>query len=135
METPYTSRIKHSPSDQHCLLNLNYHRIDEVKEDTPETLIGEIRLTKHGSVRKQQRGFKTGDINMIVQCGTMIGDDQVFLSNKDVDREICSLRLKIKKLDRLRNRKVVIKGDSVVTCYPCNPSEIKRLQRRTCQKD
>jgi hypothetical protein len=135
METTTISNSVHSFHDQHCLSHINYHRIERNKDDTPETLMADIKSTKHGSVRCQQRGFKTGDINIIAQCGTMIGDDQVFLSNKDADREIRTLRQKIKKIDRLRNRKVVIVGKSLVTCYPCNSSEIKRIKHRSCQKD
>ncbi len=134
METTTISDSVHSTHDQHCLSHINYHRIDKNNDDAPETLMADIKFTKHGSVRCQQRGFKTGDISIIAQCGTMIGDDQVFLSNKDADREIRILRQKIKKIDHLRNRKVVIVENSLVTCHPCNSSEIKRLKHLTCQK-
>ena len=135
METTTSSDNTHERPNGHRLSQKFYHRIDETKDDAPETLIADLSLTKHGSVRRQQRGFKTGDINMIVQCGTMIGDDQVFLSSKDVDREIRFLKRKIKKIDRLRNRIVVISGNSVVTCYPCKSPKIKGLKRRRRHKN
>lgn len=99
-----------------------------------QTPIFSIDLTKHGAIRMQQRGFKNEDINIIAQCGTDIGDHEVFMRSKDVDREILYLKKMIKKIDRLRNRKIVIAGNSLVTCYSCNSNEVKRLRRLASQK-
>jgi hypothetical protein len=93
-----------------------------------------IDYTKHGLQRMSQRNFKDEDINIITHCGTYIGDDAVFMSNKDADLEISSLIELIKKIDRLRNKKIVIKGGALVTCYSCRPREVKRLQRRSRDK-
>jgi hypothetical protein len=90
--------------------------------------------TKHGSERMSQRNFQDEDIDLIAHCGTYIGDDAVFMSNKDVDLEIRSLNELIKRIDRLRNKKIVIKGGALVTCYSCRPREVKRLQRRSRDK-
>jgi hypothetical protein len=90
--------------------------------------------TKHVSERMQQRSFKNADIDLIAHCGTYIGDDEVFLSNKDADREIRFLKELIKKLDRLRNKKIVVRNNALVTAYPCQKSELGRIRRRSCQK-
>lgn len=90
--------------------------------------------TKHALERKQQRSFKNADIDLIAQCGTYIGDDEVFLSNKDADREIRLLKEQIKKLDRLRNKKIVVKNNALVTAYPCRKKDLDRIRRLTCQK-
>ena len=91
-----------------------------------------LEFTKHGSIRNQQRGFKTGDTDIIAWLGTTIGDDQIFMSNKDADREIRLLKGLIKTIDRIRNRKFVIKGNKIVTCHHCNKSNVKRFRHRKC---
>jgi len=92
-----------------------------------------FEYTKHGLARMQQRGFKAADIDLIAHCGTYFGDHEVFFTNKDADREIKSLKKMIKKLDRLRNRKIVIKNNAIVTCHPCEQKEVKRLKHLSCQ--
>ncbi len=90
--------------------------------------------TRHLSERMQQRSFKEADIDLIVHCGTYIGDEEVFLSNKDADREIRQLKAQIKRLDRLRNRKIILKNNALVTAYPCEKRELNRIRRLSCQK-
>jgi hypothetical protein len=90
--------------------------------------------TKHVSERMQQRSFKNEDIDLIAHCGTYIGDHEVFLSNKDADQEIRLLKELIKKFDRLRNTKIVVKNNALVTVYPCEKRELNRIRRLSCQK-
>lgn len=123
-------------------------------------------ITKHAQARMQQRSFSETDISTIARCGTIITDQEILLTNKDVQREVGLIRSEIKslermikhsrvascgtqlpeeqsascikvyelrqqiiQLERLRNRKIVINGNRVVTCYHCSPSELKRISR------
>jgi hypothetical protein len=43
--------------------------------------------------------------------------------------EAAYLRQQIKVIERLTDRKVVISGNSVITCYPCSKSELKRISK------
>ena len=73
--------------------------------------------SRHAEMRMQQRGFRKGDIELIVGLGTRVSDDAYLLRRQDVDREIDVRRREIQALDRLRDRKVVVVDDTVVTCY------------------
>ena len=76
-----------------------------------------IARTKHGEVRMQQRGFKNEDIDVIAQYGTETRDKVFLLRSKDVDEEIRRLKKQIKRLDRNRNRSIVMANDTLITCY------------------
>ena len=120
---------------EHDLLKNNYHKACKPNDQKHEALSANLEQTKHGAVRMQQRSFTEEDVNLIYQCGTMIGDDEFFMSNKDADREIRALKKGIKRIDRLRNRLVIVSGLSVVTSYRCSTSKLSRLRRRSCQKN
>ena len=82
----------------------------------------------------RQRGMKKGDANLICACGTQVDDEAWFLSNRDANREIEARKREIQILERLRNRKIVVCGDRVVTAYPSRPADQKRALRRARQK-
>jgi len=123
-------------------------------------------ITTHAQIRMQQRSFSESDLSTIARCGTVINDQEILLTNKDVEREASQIRVQIKsleprvkrsqvkrcgtkaatcasdsrteidclrqqivKLERLRNRKIVLNGSRVVTCYHCSKSELKRISR------
>lgn len=44
-------------------------------------------------------------------------------------QEISELRRQLANIDRLKNRKIVIDGNHVITCYRCSKSELKRISR------
>ena len=61
---------------------------------------------------------------------TQVAPDAYLLTDADVRREINRLKREIERLERYRNWKIVVAGESVVTCYPSCP----RDQRRTLRK-
>ena len=107
-----------------------------------------IRCTRHGESRMRQRGMKKGDDNLIWIHGTQIDDETFLLSNRDADREIGTLKREIETLkrrirackreietlERLRNRKVVVRLLRVVTAYPSRPVDQKRALRKARQR-
>ena len=82
-----------------------------------------VVYTRHAEKRMRQRGMRTGDIALVLACGTQIDDDSYLLRERDAARAI-------EALQRLRNRKVVVSGGAVVTAYPSRPSHRKRALRR-----
>lgn len=46
-----------------------------------------------------------------------------------IAQEISSLKRELTNIDRLINRKIVIDGNQVITCYRCSKSELKRISR------
>lgn len=116
-------------------------------------------LSRHAETRMRQRGMRPSDLDLILHFGSVIdGDilDVYFLKNKDVQREIDRLNGEIRRqeqsrspcartdperetrrlkhvihmLERLRSRKLVVAGRTVVTCYHSHRKDQKRMLRR-----
>lgn len=88
-------------------------------------------LSRHAEVRARQRGIRESDIPVIVAAGTPVDDDSVFLSARDVDREVQRRKREICALERLRGCRVVIEGQTVVTIYRPSSKTEKKLLRGT----
>ncbi len=86
--------------------------------------------SRHAETRMRQRGFRYSDLVCVLDHGSLIGDDTYFLSRKDVDREIRQHKREIQRLERLKNSKIVIKGETIVTCCRSHLRDQKRLLRR-----
>ena len=112
-------------------------------------------LSRHAEARMRQRGMRPCDLELIWRYGSAIGDDHevYFLKHKDAQREIDRLngeirrqarsqtpparmdreretrRLKreIQMLERLKGRKLVVAGGTVVTCYRSNRRDRERM--------
>ncbi len=52
---------------------------------------------------------------LIIELGTQVDDETWFMCNRDVSREIESLKREIHRLERLANCKVVMRGGRVIT--------------------
>ncbi len=96
--------------------------------------MSELMLSRHAETRMRQRGIGHADLDLIVQCGSEIGDDVFFLTRKDVDREIRRCKRKIQNLERLRGQKIVVADDTVVTCYKSRPDDQKTMFRRARER-
>jgi len=88
-----------------------------------------LRLSKHATNRVRQRGVRESDIPVIMNAGTPIGNDSVYLLSQDVDREIREHKQAIAKLERLRGCRVVIEDQTVVTVYRPSRKTGKKLLR------
>ncbi len=93
--------------------------------------MNEILMTAHAQRRKQQRGFREADIAIIYQTATQVAPDAYMLTRADAAREIEKRKREIQQLERLCGSKVVIEGDTVITCYHA----LKREQKRTMRKE
>lgn len=88
-----------------------------------------LMISKHATDRVRQRGVRESDIPVILDAGTPIGDDSVYLLSQDVDREIREHKQAIAKLERLRGWRVVIEGQTVITAYRPSSKIGKKLLR------
>ena len=93
-----------------------------------------LRYSTHAKLRTRQRGMRNGDVDLILDYGTQVDDEAWLLLDRDADRAIEFYKRQIQSVDRLRNRKVVVCGDHVVTAYPSRPADQKRTLRRGRQK-
>jgi len=82
----------------------------------------------------QQRGIRSGDVTLIVECGTRIDDETWLMLDRDVEREIERHKREIQALGRLKSTKVVMRGEQVITVYPSRRSDRKRTLRRGRRK-
>ena len=89
-----------------------------------------LKFSCHANERMRQRGLREDDIRFILRYGTQIDNAVILLSNKDTDREIRYRKREIQTFERLRNNKVVMANDTVVTCYHSIISDQKKTLRR-----
>ena len=90
--------------------------------------------TRHAETRTQQRAIRKADIRLIQEFGTPVDADTWLMRSRDVAREIENRKREIRTLSRLRNRKVVIRDERVITAYPSRPADQKRALRCGRQK-
>lgn len=90
----------------------------------------DLDITKHAVRRMQQRSISNADIDIILRYGEDIDGDGILMSNKAVEDAIRSLKSRIATVERLRNKKLVMDGDTLVTCYPCKTREGRRMKKR-----
>ena len=96
--------------------------------------MSDMIYTRHGRTRIQQRGFRGRDIRLIQEFGTPVDRNTWLMRRQDVAREIANRKREIQTLERLKNRKVVIRDERVITAYPALPADQKRALRRGRQK-
>ena len=94
----------------------------------------DIVYSRHAETRMQQRGIREEDIALIIGLGTQVDDETWFMRNRDVARGIQMLKRNIQLLERLANRKVVMRSGHVITAYPSRPADQKGTLRRGRQK-
>ena len=86
--------------------------------------------SRHAETRMQQRGIRAKDISLIIAMGTQVDDQTWIMRKRDVARGIGILKRAINVLERLANRKVVMRDGQVITAYPSRPADQKRTLRR-----
>lgn len=91
--------------------------------EAPTTL--RASLTHHAEVRVRQRGYREGDIPLILGCGTY-GNEAVVLTNADAEREIRDLKARIHRIERLRGTAVILANSAVVSVY--RPGRVRLRQ-------
>jgi len=85
-----------------------------------------LKITQHAQQRQSQRGFSRSNLALIYLFGETISDQEVFMTNREIDILTQELKSQLQKLDKLRNRKLVVDGSTVITGYCLN----KRAKRR-----
>ena len=78
----------------------------------------------HAQTRMRQRGLRKRDIKLIVDFGTRIAMTRT--SSVDKTSIVERRRREIQAFTRLRDHKVVVVDDTIVTCYRPHPSVRKR---------
>ena len=92
------------------------------------TIVDAHAVTRHGTERLRQRGYRRADLGLVLEEGTPAGN-AVLLTNRDVDERIAECRRLISQLERLRGTAVVLAGDRVLSVYRPNRRKLKRFLR------
>ena len=90
----------------------------------------EFDYTPHAEARMQQRGMRRGDETLILEFGTRIDDETWILLDRDVDQAMKDMKRMMQRLSHLSCRKVVMRGDRVITSYWSRPRDQTRTLRR-----
>lgn len=93
-----------------------------------QAAIEEPTLTRHGTERLRQRGYRKADLGLVLAVGTPTGN-AVVLTDRDVTQRIAEYRRLINRLERLRGSAVVLAGDRVLSVYRPRRSKLRRLLR------
>lgn len=88
-----------------------------------------IKYTRHGETRTQQRGISKRDILTVLEYGTPIDDGTVLLRRQDVAREVGRLKREIQALECNKDRKIVLADDEVITAYRSRRADQRRAFR------
>src|SRR5690606_13579846 len=94
-----------------------------------------LDLSRHAPALLWHRRSRVTDIDVILRCGSQIGDDVFFLCRQDDDREIRRIKREIQTLERLKHYKLVVAEDIRVTCYRSRSKDQKRMFRRSRAKN
>lgn len=76
-----------------------------------------VNPTRHARKRMCQRGFHTGDIDIIVELGTVVRPGLHVLRNRDAYTAIRECKHRIQTLERLRGSAVVVEDGALITCF------------------
>ena len=88
-----------------------------------------LQFTSHARSRMQQRGISERDVRLIVQFGSDVRRGLRLLRKQDIDKVLRQSTRKVRDLERLRNRAVVIEGQTIVTCYHLHGQAGRRALR------
>ena len=95
---------------------------------SPQTTVAAHALTRHGTERLRQRGYRKADLCVVLREGTPTGN-AVLLTDRDVEARIADCRRLIRQLERLRGTAVVLAGDRVLSVYRPSRRKLKRFLR------
>ena len=92
-----------------------------------------LSLTEHAVVRLSQRGLGADDIDLIMLLGSEAPDGYLVRDHDCAALEATLKRL-LDKVQRLKGKRVVVKGEHLVTAYHATAKEQRRLRRRAFER-
>jgi hypothetical protein len=89
-----------------------------------------LSKSDHATVRMAQRSVTNQQVNYIMTHGSNIDDNIVMITNKDFVRHEAALKAELKVLQKLKNKKLVVAGDVIITTYHSSKSDQKKAMKR-----
>ena len=90
-------------------------------------------FSHHASQRARQRSLREHDIDLILACGTDLGNGRIVLHPRDAGRAIEQRKQEIERLQHLRDA-IVIAAEKIVTVYRANSGRRKKAMRRAARE-
>lgn len=89
-----------------------------------------LQITHHAQQRQSQRGFSRTNLALIYLFGETIGDQELLMTNREIDILTKELKSHLQRLDKLRNRKLVVDGSTIITGYCLNKKAKRHCRMR-----
>jgi len=94
-----------------------------------------MKISQHAQIRMQQRGLSHRDIELLFIYGTHVDHNALILMDKTADKAITKLKKEghhreAKELQRLRGKCLIIRDNTLVTCYHANDKQIKKMLKK-----
>ncbi|WP_425075086.1 hypothetical protein [Sagittula sp. S175] len=77
----------------------------------------DLKMTNHAEIRRQQRGFRKADIDVLVALGEPCGHDGYRIPRRAAQDEIQRLKARIRQIERLSQSIAIVQGESVITLH------------------
>lgn len=90
-------------------------------------------LSRHVEQRMNQRGIRATDLDLILALGQQVAPDAYLMTDAVIDQEIARCRHdkpRVQQLERLRGKKVIVSGPTIVTVYHACENDLRRSFRR-----
>lgn len=87
-----------------------------------------FELTKHAKKRMRLRGLSVSDINCILENGVEI-KDSICMTDRYCRCLIDTYKNKIKMIERLRGKAVIVDGKAVITTFHMNKYKFKSISK------
>lgn len=89
----------------------------------------DFHMTDHAEMRKQQRGFRNADIDLLLSLGEPCGCEGLQLSRQAAQHEIAQLKAQIHRIERLAGSIAVVCEGSMITVHHGENARSNRRRR------
>ena len=86
--------------------------------------------SSHAEIRMNQRAFRQSDIDLIIAFGEQISPDAIMMTKRRAIQLIEEFKTKIRTIERLTDKKLVIAGETIITAYHSSKSQQRKDLRR-----
>lgn len=90
-----------------------------------------LNISNHAEMRMNQRGLRQSYVDFILTFGEQISPDAIMMTKRAANKLISDFKSKIRAIQRLTNKKLVIEGETIVTAYHASKSQQRKDLRKT----
>ena len=87
-----------------------------------------MKTTRHGMTRLRQRGFREGDVDLILETGTEITHDRIMLKRRDADEAIKKCKREIRAIPDNRADGAYFNADEAIQKCKRKIAALERLK-------